>query len=431
MLDINFIRQNPKEVKKGIVAKNANPQLVDDFLALDEKWRKLTKEIDERRADKKKESVGIENKVLIDNAKRTTQDELRKQKVRIRELETELAKVEKERKELILKLPNLPLDDVLVGKDESENTILREIGKKPEFDFKPKDYLELAEKLDLIDIKRASKACGSRFGYLKNQAAILEFALVKLALDTAVKKGFIPVVPPIMIKEEMMKGMGYIDRSEEQDETYFLEKDGLYLVGTSEQSIGPMHSDEIFKEKDLPKRYVAFSTCFRREAGSYGKDTKGILRVHQFDKVEMFSFCHPEKSKEEHELLLSIEEELMKSLDIPYRVINICSGDLGGPAAKKYDIEAWLPGQNNGKGEYRETHSTSNCTDFQARRLNIRYRPSSTVQGSSLNFVHTLNGTAFAIGRMLIAIIENCQQKDGSIKIPETLYKHYLNFEKI
>ncbi len=238
------------------------------------------------------------------------------------------------------------------------------------------------------------------------------------------------MVPPVMIKEEMMRAMGYIDRHEEQEETYYLEKDKLYLVATSEQSIGPMHADEIFNEEDLPKRYIGFSTCFRREAGSYGKDTKGILRVHQFDKVEMFSFCHPEKSKEEHELLLSIEEELMKLLKIPYRVLNICTGDLGGPAAKKYDIEAWLPGQNSGKGQYRETHSTSNCTDFQARRLNIRYRSSLISNLSSLKFVHTLNGTAFAIGRMLIAIIENYQQKDGTIKIPDILQK-YLNSKSL
>ena len=201
-------------------------------------------------------------------------------------------------------------------------------------------------------------------------------------------------------------------------------------MATSEQSIGPMHSGEIFNENELPKRYIGFSTCFRREAGSYGKDTKGILRVHQFDKAEMFSFCEPEKSKEEHELLLSIEEDLMKLLKIPYRVLNICTGDLGGPAAKKYDIEAWLPGQNGGKGEYRETHSTSNCTDFQARRLNIKYRSSVRGQMSKVDFVHTLNGTAFAIGRMLIAIIENCQQKDGSILMPEVL-RGYLGFKEI
>ncbi len=419
MLDINLIRQNPEKVKKGIAAKNVNPQLVDDFLVLDNKWRELIKETDDLRAEQKK--LSEERKI----------NEAKELKNKINILEADLKKIEVERQKILHQLPNLPLDDAPVGKNERENVVLREVGGKPTLDFELKDYLELAEKLDLIDIERAAKVSGSRFGYLKNQAALLEFALVKLALDIVIQKGFSPIIPPIMIKEEMMKGMGYIDRREEQDETYFLEKDGLYLVGTSEQSIGPMHSDEIFEEKDLPKRYVAFSNCFRREAGSYGKDTKGILRVHQFDKVEMFSFCHPEKSKEEHELLLSIEEELMRLLKLPYRVLGICTGDLGGPAAKKYDIEAWLPGQNNGKGQYRETHSTSNCTDFQARRLNIRYRnQKSDVKGQKLEYVHTLNGTAFAIGRMFIAIIENYQQKDGTILMPEALQK-YLNFKKI
>ena len=418
MLDINLIRQNPEEVKKGIASKNADPKLVDDFLVLDNKWRELIKETDNLRAEQKK--LSEERKI----------DEAKELKNKIQNLGADLKKIEVERRKILYQLPNLPLEDAPIGKNENENIVLREVGEKLTLDFEPKDYLELAEKLDLIDIERASKVSGSRFGYLKNQAVLLEMALVKLALDTAAKHGFTPIIPPIMIKEEMMKGMGYIDRHEEQDETYFLEKDGLYLVGTSEQSIGPMHSDEIFEEKDLPKRYVAFSTCFRREAGSYGKDTKGILRVHQFDKMEMFSFCHPEKSKEEHELLLSVEEELMRLLKIPYQVLNICTGDLGGPAAKKYDIEAWLPGQNNGKGQYRETHSTSNCADFQARRLNIRYKSAINNQQSAIKFVHTLNGTAFAIGRMIIAIIENYQQKDGTILMPEVLQK-YLNFKKI
>ncbi len=410
MLDINFIRQNPEIVKKGIFAKNVNPKLVDDFLALDEEWKKLIKEIDDLRASQKEFSKTRE----IEKAKNL--------KNRLQFLEADLSALEEKRRKILFQFPNLPSEDVPVGKDDKENVVLREEGEKPVFKFKPKDYLELAEKLNLIDTERAAKVSGSRFGYIKGAAALLEFALIKLALDTAMKKGFIPVVPPVMIKEEMMKGMGYVDRYEDQDETYFLEKDKLYLVGTSEQSIGPMHNDEIFNEEELPKRYAAFSTCFRREAGSYGKDTKGILRVHQFDKVEMFSFCLPEKSKEEHELLFSIEEELMRLLKIPYRALKICAGDLGGPAAKKYDIEAWLPGQN----QYRETHSTSNCADFQARRLNIRYRDKS----NKLNFVHTLNGTAFAIGRTLIAIIENYQREDGSILVPEVLQK-YLGFSEI
>jgi len=242
-----------------------------------------------------------------------------------------------------------------------------------------------------------------------------------MVFDLMVKKGFKIIVPPVMIKPEMMKGMGYVERGKE--DIYFIEKDNLFLVATSEQSIGPMYADEVLDEKDLPLRYAAFSSCFRREAGAYGKDTKGILRVHQFDKIEMFSFCHPDKSREEHEFFLSIEEELMKLIKVPYQVLNICTGDLGDQAAVKYDIEAWLPTENR----YRETHSTSNCTDFQARRLNVRFR---NVKENKLEFVHTVNGTAFAIGRTLIAIIENYQQKDGSVLVPLALQK-YLNFKAI
>ena len=224
-----------------------------------------------------------------------------------------------------------------------------------------------------------------------------------------------------MIKEKMMEGMGYVSREEDKEETYFFEKDKFYLVATSEQSIGPMYADEILKEDELPKRFAAFSTCFRREAGSYGKDTKGILRVHQFDKVEMFSFCHPEKSEQEHQFFLGLEEKMMQLLEIPYQVLQICTGDLGSPAAAKYDIEAWLPSENR----YRETHSCSNCTDFQARRLNIRYCDKS----GKLNFLYTLNGTAFS-QRPILAIIENYQQKDGSLSVPKVLQK-YTGFKKI
>jgi len=279
----------------------------------------------------------------------------------------------------------------------------------------------LAEKLDLIDIKRAAKVAGTRFGYFKKEAVLLEFALINFTFDTLLKEGFIPVIPPVIMRAEMMRGMGYLEQTN-IEEAYYLPKDDSFLVGTSEQPIGAMHSDEIFEENDLPRRYLGFSTCFRREAGAYGRDTRGIFRVHQFNKIEMFSFCKPEESKQEHQFFLAMEEKLMQSLKIPYRIVQICSDDLGFPVAAKYDIEAWLPSENR----YRETHSTSNCTDFQARRLNIRYHDKT----GKLNFVHTINGTAFAIGRILIAIIENYQQKDGSILVPDVLQK-YLNFQKI
>lgn len=419
MLDINLIRNNPDLIKKGIASKNANHNLTDDFLTIDNEWRKLIKETDDLKAEQKK--LSGERKI----------EEAKKLKNKIQDLETDLKSVEKRREKILFLLPNLPLEEVPVGKNEKENVVIREVGDKPKFDFQPKDYLKLGQKLDLIDIERAVKVSGSRFGYLKNQAVLLEFALIKLAFDKLISKNFIPIIPPVMVKSEMMKGMGYIDSGKDAEERYFLEKDDIYLVGTSEQSIGPMHADEIFNQEELPKRYLSFSPCFRREAGSYGKDTKGILRVHQFDKLEMFSFCHPEKSKEEHKLFIETEEELMKELDIPYRVVQLCTGDLSHPSASTIDIETWLPGQNDNKGEYRETHSSSNTTDFQARRLNIRYKNQLPgIDNQGLKYVHTLNGTAFAIGRILIAIIENYQQKDGSILIPKVLQK-YLGFEKI
>jgi len=403
MLDIKFIRENPDKVKQGCQKKQADVD-IDKLLEIDKKRRELLQEIEGLKAEQKK--VSGKDQSQIEKAKEL--------KSKIKEIEPELSKIEEEFNKLMRQIPNVPLDDVIEGKTEGDNKVLREEGKKPEFsDFKPKDYLEIAEKLDIIDIKRAAKTSGSRFGYIKGAATLMEFALVQLAFKILSAQGFIPVVPPVMLKREAMEGMGYLDRG--ADEVYHLEKDDLYLVGTSEQSIGAMHMNETFQEKDLPKRYMGFSTCFRREAGAYGKDTKGILRVHQFDKIEMFSFCSPEKSEEEHQLLLSLEEELMKALKLPYRVIDICSGDLGDPAAKKWDIEAWMPGQNT----YRETHSTSNCTDWQARRLNIRYKAK-----DGIKFVHTLNGTAFAIGRMIISIIENYQQKDGSVKIPEALREY-------
>jgi len=343
MLDINFIRENQKSVKDGISAKNTNPQLVDDFIAADEKWRVLTAEVEELRAEQKK--AGKEKDI----------EKAKKLKSSLQSKESELRAFETARDDLLRKMPNIPLPEVPLGESEKDNMVLREVGEKPKFTFKPKDYLVIAQELGLVDIERAAKVSGARFGYLEREAALLEFALVRLAFDTLLPEGFVPVVPPVMIKEEMMKGMGYVDSHEDREEAYFFEKDRLYLIGTSEQSIGPMYSGEIFQEETLPKRFIAFSTCFRREAGSYGKDTKGILRVHQFDKVEMFSFVHPNTSKDEHTFLLSMEEKLMQLLKIPYRVLNIASGDLGAPAAAKFDIEAWLPGQNDGEGEYRET----------------------------------------------------------------------------
>ncbi|MFA6190097.1 MAG: serine--tRNA ligase [Candidatus Staskawiczbacteria bacterium] len=414
MLDLNFIRENSEIVKKACKDKNINVD-VDRVLALDKGKRELLTEIETLKAEQNKISRGgAENKEIFVQAKEI--------KSKIKEIEPELEKIDAELKILLLQLPNIPFEDVPIGKDDSENVVLRHVGHKPIWVFaKPKDYMELGESLDLIDTERASKIAGSRFGYLKNELPLLQFALISLVMDIVTKQGFVPIIPPVLLKEEMARGTGYFEATDEK-EAYYLAEDKMYLAGTSEQSLVSMHTNEILEEKYLPLRYIGYSTCFRREAGSYGKDTKGILRVHQFDKLEMVVFSKPEDSKKEHELILSIEEKLMKLLGLPYQLINICTGDLGRPAAKKYDIETWLPSEK----QYRETHSCSNCTDFQARRLNIRYRD----KAGKINFVHTLNGTAFAIGRILIMIMENYQQKDGSIKVPKILQK-YCKIKKI
>jgi seryl-tRNA synthetase len=431
MLDIKLLRESPEKVKKGVVTKNVDAGVVDEFLRLDEEWRQLQNLIDNLRAEHNKLS------------KARNLEEAKKKKEEIKLKESEFKEVEEKRNAALLRIPNLPFDEVPVGGSEKDNVVMREVGEKPKLDFKPKSYLELAEKLNLVDTERAAKTSGSRFGFLLGAAARLEFALVQLAIKVVTDRSllaklakknhlnikdlpFVPVVPPVLINKKSMGGMGYLERGAE--EVYYLPADDLYLVGTAEQSIGPMHQDEVFEEKDLPRRYIGFSTCFRREAGSYGKDTKGILRVHQFDKLEMFVFATPETSRAEHRLMLAIEEYLMQLLCLPYRVLNICSADLGDPAAAKFDIEVWLPGQNGGIGEYRETHSTSNTTDFQARRLNVKYRPArdrkQDTNDKKSEYVHMLNGTAFAIGRTLIAIMENYQTKEGKIKIPKVLQKY-------
>jgi seryl-tRNA synthetase len=419
MIDIKFIRNYPDKVKEGCQKKQVKVD-IDRLFEVDKKRREVLQALEDMRAQKNKSSKEIFG----------TKVEKEKQKIilKMRELDKnsdrlngDLKELNEEFKKLMFQIPNLPFDDVPVGENEKDNVVLKEVGEKPQFDFEPKDYLELAERLDLIDVKRAAKIAGSRSGFLKRELVLIEFALIKLAFDTLMKEGFVPILPPVMLKPEMAKGTGYFEAAD-IEEAYFLPKDNLFLIGTAEQSLLTMHTDEIFDEKELPRRYLGFSTCFRREAGSYGKDTKGIFRVHQFDKAEMFSFTKPEDSIKEHQFFLEIEEKLMLALKIPYRVVNICTGDLGRPAAAKYDIEAWLPSENR----YRETHSTSNCTDFQARRLNIRYRDLKT---KKLEFVHTVNGTAFS-QRPILAIIENYQQKDGKILIPEVLQK-YLSFREI
>ncbi len=402
MLDIKIIREQPEIVKEACKNRHVDCD-VDRIVELDKKQRQLLQEVEQLRSQKNK--LGKEDR---------EQGQALKQQ--LKEKEPELQQTGEELKKLLLQLPNIPLDDVPVGKDEKDNKVLRTWGKIPSFGFTPKDHQELGEALDIVDIKRAAKVSGARFTYLKSHAVTLEFALVKMIMDMAQKQGFIPIIPPVLVKEDAMKGMGYIDTPEDRAERYFLNESKLFLVGTAEQAIGPMHQDEVFEEKDLPRRYVVFSSCFREEAGSYGKDTKGIMRLHQFDKVELFSITKPEDSKKEHAFLLAFEEKLWQQLQIPYQVLHLCTGDISRPSASTYDIEAWMPGQNR----YREVSSASTTTDFQARRLNIRFRN----KDNKMEYVHMLNATGCSIIRPLIAIMENYQQKDGSIKVPKVLQKY-------
>lgn len=416
MIDIRLIEIKPEEVRKLLKKKGVDAP-IDEILRLNQERKDLIKEVDSLRHLQNVTSREIQKnpsnkEELIAQVKGIVP--------KLRELEDKLKNIESSINELILSLPNLPHESVPEGKDETGNIPIKYSGSIPQCDFVPKDHLELGESLDLIDVKRAGKVSGSRFYYLKRELVILEYALVQFVTELLVKKGFIPIIPPVLVMEDILYGLGYLPELEEQ--MYKIPLDKLRLAGTSEHTVVPMFKDEILDVKDLPQRFISYSSCFRREAGAAGKDTRGILRVHQFDKLEMVSFTLPDKSWEEHEFLLSIEEEIMTRLNIPYRVVLICAGDLGFPASKKYDIEAWLPGQDR----YRETHSCSNCTDFQSRRLNIRYRD----DDGNVHYVHTLNGTALAIGRALIAIMENNQNRDGSINVPEVLIP-YTKFEVI
>jgi len=418
MLDINFIRENTEKIKKGVTAKQLDPKIVDEALVLYDKWTEKLQIYEKLRQERNR--VAHESKGYSKEGK-NIKEELVK-------AETELLKAFEDYKKVTRDIPNPPADDVKVGKDESENEIIGKWGKIRNFDFTPLDHTEIGENLGIIDIKRATKVSGARFTYLKGDAVLLEFALINLALETLIKEGFTPIIPPVLMKVSVFHNLGYSEHL--GNENYYLvkgrqeveeEEPEYYLVGTAEHSVVPYFMDEVLNGKELPKRFVGFSSAFRREAGSYGKDTKGILRVHQFDKVEMVSFTKPEEGDKEHEFLLNIEKKLFQALEIPYQVVKMCSGDLGAPAARKYDLEAWMPGQ----GQYREVTSTSTTTDFQARRLSIKYR-----DGGKTGYVHALNGTAFAIGRTIIAILENYQQKDGSVTVPEVLRK-WVGKEKI
>jgi seryl-tRNA synthetase len=331
---------------------------------------------------------------------------------RIKGLEAELAQVVAERDQLAATIPNPPDPDAPDGDTDEDAVVLREAGERPEFDFEVRDHLDLGRALGLIETEKAAAASGSRFAYLLGDLVLVELALIRYAVELVGEEGFTPVVPPVLVREDPLYGTGFFPG--EREMIYEVERDELFLVGTSEVALAALHAGEILAADALPLRYAGISTCFRREAGAAGKDTRGIFRVHQFDKVEMFSFVEPSAAKDEHERLLVIEEGILGGLEIPYRVVDIPVGDLGAPAARKFDCEAWIPSQ----GRYRELTSTSNTTDYQARRLGCRYRPGG---GGPPEHVHTLNGTAVAVGRTLIAILENRQEEDGSVSIPPAL----------
>jgi len=414
MIDIKFLRENPEKIQKAAKDKNVDIN-VGHILEIDKKYKELSISVQKHREERNILTTLMKGKPTPQYLKKgkTLKEKLEKEEHALKAVWIEL-KIE------LYKIPNPAKPDVKIGKNDTENKVLRKVGTPTKFSFKPKDHLEIGENLDIVDVARASKISGARFYFLKNEGVLLEFALRELAFEILLKEGFIPVLPPVLIKKEVMRGLGYMEKSGDED-MYILEKDGLVLVGTSEQSIVSMHKDEILNVKDLPKRYVGFSTCFRREAGSYGKDTRGILRAHQFDKIEMVSFVAKGEDDKEHEYLLSLEEKLLQALGIPYQVVKMCTGDLGFPAARKYDLEAWIPSEN----KYREVTSASTTTDFQARRLNIKY----SAEQNKKEFVNILNGTAFS-ARPIIAMLENYQQEDGSVLIPKILQK-YLNCEKI
>jgi seryl-tRNA synthetase len=398
MIDLKAARSDAERYRAALARKGA-AEIFDELLEVDEGKRRLQTKVEELRAQTKFKGKPTEEQVA----------RLQAAKAELQPLEAELAEAEARLKDLHDRVPNPPADDTPDGTTEDDAEVLREVGEQPAFGFEPRDHLDLAAAHGWIDVERGGKVSGSRFVYRVGDLVLLELALFRWALDRIVQKGHVPMLPPVLVREQAMYGTGFFPS--DKGDYYSVPEDELYLVGTSEVPAAAFHGDEVLDE--LPLRYVAYSTCFRREAGAAGKDTRGMFRVHQFEKVEMFVYCEPGRSQEEHDRLLSIEEELVQELELPYRVLNIAAGDLGASAVKKYDIEAWFPGQSR----YREITSTSNTTDYQARRLNIRHRPE-----KNLEFVHTLNGTAVT-ARAMIAILENFQDEDGSIVVPEALVR--------
>jgi seryl-tRNA synthetase len=409
VLDLKLIRSDPELVRAGLGRRGAAGEL-DRVIELDSRRREILPELEAARGERREASEVIGEAKREGRDAESEMDQVRVLKGRIDELETELGSVEAELDRLVADLPNLPEAEAPDGEDDSDAVVLREVGERPDFGFEPKDHLALAG--ESIDLERAAVASGSGFAYLKGELVMLELALVRWVMGLLVEEGYEPVIPPVLVREEALFGTGFLPG--DRDQIYEIEKDGLFLAGTAEVPLASLGADRILEEGELPARYAGFSPCFRREAGAAGRDTHGIFRVHQFDKVEMFSFVEPDHSRDEHLRILGIEERILGELGLPYRVVDIPVGDLGAPAARKFDCEAWIPSQ----GRYREVTSCSNTTDFQTRRLACRYRPGADAKPEP---VHALNGTAIAVGRTMIALLENGQQADGTVELPAVL----------
>lgn len=417
MLDLKAIRQNPEIFKASLARKGVDEGEIDKLLCADESKRKLLQQVESLK--QKQNQVSKEIPKLSGEEKAKVLVEMKTIADDKKTLEADLEKVDTQVISILETLPNPPHEKTPDGKDDSENVVIRKWGKIRDFGFKPREHWEIAEDLELLDIERSAKVSGSRFFFLRNELALLQMALMNWAFLEVSKKGFSATIPPFMTRKEAIYGTGYLDRNE----NYVINpgEDDLYLIGSSEVPMSSFYAGEILEESDMPKKFCAYSPCFRREAGSYGKDMKGILRVHQFEKIEMVIFCNPENSTAMHEELREVEEDLLQKLGVPYQVVDVCCGDLGNSAIKKYDLEAWLPGQD----KYREMTSTSICTDFQSRRLNTRIRR----KDGEIEYAHILNGTAVS-SRPLIAILENFQNEDGSVDVPEVLVP-FCGFDKI
>ena len=425
MLDIRLIRENPELVKNNL-EKRGNPgtiQMLEDLIAVDKEWRFNLTKLNELRHHRKQ--VTIEIAKLKKAGKEADREVERAQDIdeEITIIEKQVTQQEQKTHDYLMQLPNLLDANVPFGKDSNDNVQVKTWGTIPKFNFPIKNHIDLALELDQIDMERAGKISGARFFYLKNQVAQLDMALMSFAIEELTKKGYTPIIPPYLMKREAYEGVTAL--GDFADVLYKVENEDLHLIATSEHPMAAMYMNEVLKEQDMPLKLAGISTCFRKEAGAHGKDTRGIFRTHQFNKIEQFIFCKPEDSTKLNEELLLNAEELLQKLELPYRVVNVCTGDIGTVAAKKYDIEAWMPAQNG----YREVVSCSNCTDYQARRLGIRYREKEGAPPKG--FVHTLNSTAVATGRTIVAILENNQQEDGTINIPSALRKYMSNREKI